>query len=67
MNILILLMTKRNAAKTLSFLSLLLMYSQVFAYCSSSGNNTNYEWIESVDIGTFSNTSGSDYGYSDNT
>jgi len=67
MNILILLMTKRNAAKTLSFLSLLLMYSQVFAYCSSSGNNTNYEWIESVDIGTFSNTSGSDYGYSDYT
>jgi subtilisin family serine protease/chitodextrinase len=34
------------------------------SYCSSQGNNSSYEWIEQVDIGSFSNSSGA-AGYSD--
>lgn len=33
-------------------------------YCSSSGNNSSYEWVDQVDIGSFSNSSGA-AGYSD--
>ena len=33
-------------------------------YCTSSGNNTNYEWIAGVHIGTLNNTSGAS-GYTD--
>ncbi len=36
-------------------------------YCSSSGSNTSTEWIKTVSLGTFSNTSGSDGGYGDYT
>jgi chitodextrinase len=35
------------------------------AYCTSKGNNTNFEWIQTVAIGTFSNTSGGNGGYAD--
>lgn len=34
-------------------------------YCSSSGNNSSYEWIESLSFGTFTNTSGDNGGYAD--
>ncbi len=34
------------------------------SYCSSGGNNSSYEWISNVTIGTFSNNSGAT-GYSD--
>lgn len=45
-----------------------LFFSQgSFAYCTSQGNNTNYEWIDSVTIGTTFNFSGADGGYLDNT
>jgi hypothetical protein len=33
-------------------------------YCNSTGLNNNWEWIEQVDIGEFSNSSGAQ-GYSD--
>lgn len=33
-------------------------------YCSSQGNNCNYEWISQVDLNTFSHSSGAD-NYSD--
>ncbi|MCG8337284.1 MAG: M14 family metallopeptidase [Proteobacteria bacterium] len=33
-------------------------------YCSSQGNSVRYEWVDRVDVGTFSNTSGA-AGYSD--
>lgn len=36
-------------------------------YCTSSGNNASTEWIQKVDLGTFSNNSGSDNGYGDYT
>ncbi|MCG8335465.1 MAG: M28 family peptidase [Proteobacteria bacterium] len=36
----------------------------VVEYCASQGNNVNYEWIDGVTIGTFSNPSGA-AGYSD--
>ncbi|MGH1541658.1 MAG: Ig-like domain-containing protein [Arenicella sp.] len=67
MNIIFLLISKRSVSMPLAFLSLFFMSSSVFAYCSSKGNNTNYEWLERVDIGSFSHVSGSNGGYSDNT
>ena len=36
----------------------------VVSYCTSQGNNVNYEWVDQVDMGTFSNSSGA-AGYSD--
>ncbi len=36
-------------------------------YCESKGNNSSYEWIAGVQIGSFTNTSGNDGGYSDKT
>ena len=33
-------------------------------YCNSAGSNANYEWISSVNVGSFTNNSGS-AGYSD--
>lgn len=35
------------------------------AYCTSSGNSVNYEWIESVSVGSLENSSSSDGGYGD--
>lgn len=34
------------------------------SYCSSQGNSSSYEWISSITVGSFSNTSGA-AGYSD--
>ena len=39
----------------------------VVSYCTSSGSNASTEWIQKVDLGTFSNNSGSDGGYGDYT
>jgi PKD repeat protein len=36
-------------------------------YCASSGNNSSYEWIDLVQLGTINNTSGNDGGYADYT
>jgi PKD repeat protein len=36
----------------------------VVQYCASQGNNSSYEWIDLVDIGSFSNSSGA-AGYTD--
>ena len=36
-------------------------------YCASSGENTGFEWIQSVQLGTLDNTSGPDGGYADYT
>ena len=36
-------------------------------YCASKGNNSSYEWIDLVQLGTINNTSGNDGGYKDNT
>lgn len=36
----------------------------VLNYCESKGNNSNYEWISSVQVGAFSNTSAA-AGYTD--
>jgi bacillolysin len=35
------------------------------SYCNSSGGNSSYEWIASVAIGSFSNSSGNNGGYGD--
>ena len=35
--------------------------------CSSAGNNVSKEWIQKVDLGIFSNNSGTDGGYGDYT
>lgn len=32
-------------------------------YCETLGNNTQYEWIESISVGSFSYTSGNNGGY----
>src|SRR6056297_2110426 len=37
------------------------------SYCTSAGNDASYEWISSVDIGSFNYSSGSDGGYADYT
>ncbi|PLX19718.1 MAG: hypothetical protein C0599_10395, partial [Salinivirgaceae bacterium] len=34
-------------------------------YCASQGNNSSYEYIETVQFGSFSNNSGNDGGYED--
>jgi PKD repeat protein len=34
-------------------------------YCASKGNNSSYEWIEKVQFGSFTNTSGDNGGYQD--
>ncbi len=34
-------------------------------YCSSQGNNSSYEYIQSVVVGTFTNNSGNNGGYED--
>ncbi|MCK4679449.1 MAG: PKD domain-containing protein [Bacteroidales bacterium] len=39
----------------------------VVSYCTSAGSNVSKEWIQKVDLGTFSNNSGSDGGYGDHT
>ena len=39
----------------------------VVTYCTSAGNNVSKEWIQKVDLGTFSNNSGPDGGYGDYT
>ncbi|CAB1061134.1 hypothetical protein D1BOALGB6SA_5907 [Olavius sp. associated proteobacterium Delta 1] len=39
--------------------------AQADAYCSSSGRNVGYEWIDSIRIGTFNNVSGANAGYAD--
>ncbi|MFP3859212.1 MAG: GEVED domain-containing protein, partial [Bacteroidales bacterium] len=36
-------------------------------YCESQGENTNYEWIDLVELGSINNSSGSDGGYADYT
>lgn len=36
-------------------------------YCTSSGNNTTYEWIDMVQLGSISNSTGADGGYGDYT
>ncbi|MCD4794621.1 MAG: T9SS type A sorting domain-containing protein [Bacteroidales bacterium] len=36
-------------------------------YCASKGNNSSYEWIDLVQLGTINNTSGNDGGYEDYT
>ncbi|TDQ25779.1 endonuclease [Tenacibaculum caenipelagi] len=35
------------------------------SYCSSKGNNANYEWIDNVVIGGISNATGANGGYAD--
>ena len=39
--------------------------AQAADYCSSSGRNVSYEWIDSIAVGTFSNASGANGGYAD--
>ncbi|CAM1362216.1 GEVED domain-containing protein [Tenacibaculum xiamenense] len=41
--------------------------SNVVSYCSSGGNNANYEWIDYVAFGGMTNSTGSDFGYGDYT
>ena len=35
------------------------------SYCEARGQNTNYEWIDSVAFGEFNNVSGNNQGYAD--
>ena len=50
----------------LSFLAMIMVNSALGqTYCTSSGNNSSYEWIESVLIGTTLNGFGSQGGYAD--
>ena len=37
------------------------------SYCSSNGQNTNYEWIDLVELGSISNSTSADGGYADYT
>jgi len=37
----------------------------VITYCNSSGNNSSYEWIQRVVLGSIDNTSGDNGGYAD--
>lgn len=47
-----------------SSLSSFTTLATVVTYCASKGNNAQYEWIAKVDVGNFSNSSGS-AGYTD--
>ncbi|WP_421872264.1 M4 family metallopeptidase [Marinoscillum sp.] len=35
------------------------------SYCSTGGNNTNYEWIDKVQLGSINNTTSANGGYGD--
>jgi len=37
------------------------------SYCTSNGENTNYEWIDLVELGSISNSTSADGGYADYT
>ncbi len=41
--------------------------STSISYCSSKGSNSNYEWIDLVQLNNLNNASGNDGGYTDNT
>jgi len=41
--------------------------NQTITYCASKGSNSSYEWIDLVQIGSISNTTGNDGGYADYT
>ncbi|MCJ8163553.1 M4 family metallopeptidase [Pontibacter sp. E15-1] len=41
--------------------------ASTLSYCASKGSNASYEWIDLVQFGGFTNSSGSDGGYKDNT
>ena len=58
---------KRFCARTILAFGTLFFSQGVFAYCSSQGNNTSYEWIDSVTVGSLTNPSGSNNGYLDAT
>ncbi|UKN03885.1 T9SS type A sorting domain-containing protein [Paracrocinitomix mangrovi] len=40
---------------------------QAVTYCTSQGNNSTYEWIAGVQLGTLNSSSGNDGGYADYT
>jgi hypothetical protein len=56
----------KNSAGTSSYSSLASFTTQqyVASYCTSKGNNSSYEWISKVVVGSFTNTSGA-AGYTD--
>jgi len=39
--------------------------AQAVTYCTTGGNNTNYEWIDLVQIGSINNVTGTNGGYAD--
>lgn len=39
--------------------------AQASEYCSSSGRNVRYEWIDAITIGDFNNSTGANGGYAD--
>ena len=56
----------KNSSGASSYSSVVSFTTQeeVLAYCTSKGNNWSYEWISSVSVGSFTNSSGA-AGYSD--
>jgi len=56
----------KNSAGTSSYSSIASFTTQqyVASYCTSKGNNSSYEWISKVVVGSFTNTSGA-AGYTD--
>jgi len=60
----------KDAAGNVSNISNVLSFttsSEQLTYCSSKGNNVNYEWIDLVELGNINNVSSGDGGYADNT
>ena len=51
----------QSAAGTTSFTTL----ADNIVYCGSKGNNTNYEWLQRVQLGSINNNSSANGGYAD--
>ncbi len=57
--------SKKRASRALLLLVPFLSLTDASAYCGSAGGNTNYEWLERLELGAFSNSSGANGGYAD--
>lgn len=57
--------SKIRISGALILLAPFILISEASAYCSSKGHNVSYEWLERVELGTFSNASAANGGYAD--
>ncbi|MGZ2372011.1 GEVED domain-containing protein [Ancylomarina sp. YFZ004] len=59
--------TNNNGSSAFSATSNLTTNSAAVVYCDSKGNNSSYEWIDLIQLGSIDNSTGNDGGYADYT